>query len=138
MRSAAIFGSEVVLFVHLCYILYCFLLGLLLFLGVEPYWVQTWWDRLLYTPYCYGNEEPLLQVLSEVLWRSSKREVIDQINLPSQTEVIHWLTFSPVEEHFYKQQFQWCQNSALKVGDFPFNIVEGKGSGTLKTWRERR
>ena len=30
--------------------------GLLLFLGVEPYWVQHWWKELLLKPFCYGDK----------------------------------------------------------------------------------
>ena len=59
------------------------LYGLLLFLGVEPYWVQAWWSRLLYTPYCHGNREPLHQLLSQVLWRTAKKDVLDQVVLKS-------------------------------------------------------
>ena len=42
--------------------------------------------------------------LSQVLWRTAKKDVIDQIDLPGQTEEVNWLTFSPVEEHFYRRQ----------------------------------
>ena len=29
--------------------------GLLLFLEVEPFWVEEWWKKLLYLPYCHGD-----------------------------------------------------------------------------------
>ena len=38
-----------------------------------------------------------------------------QIGLPTQRETIHWLTFSPVEEHFYRGQFKNCVQEAMKV-----------------------
>ncbi|KAG7265844.1 hypothetical protein CRUP_010486 [Coryphaenoides rupestris] len=54
------------------------LYGLVLFLGVDPYWVKHWWDQLLYRPYRRGNAEPLYSVIGQLLWRSAKKDVIDQ------------------------------------------------------------
>jgi E3 ubiquitin-protein ligase SHPRH len=31
-----------------------------------------------------------------------------QINIPKQTEEVHWLSFSPVEEHFYRRTYIEC------------------------------
>lgn len=55
------------------------LYGLVLFLGVDPYWVKHWWDQLLYRPYRRGNTEPLYYVIAQLLWRSAKKDVIDQV-----------------------------------------------------------
>ena len=55
------------------------LYGLVLFLGVDPYWVKHWWDQLLYRPYRRGNTEPLYSVIGQLLWRSAKKDVIDQV-----------------------------------------------------------
>lgn len=55
------------------------LYGLVLFLGVDPYWVKHWWDQLLYRPYRRGNTEPLYIVIAQLLWRSAKKDVIDQV-----------------------------------------------------------
>lgn len=57
------------------------LYGLVLFLGVDPYWVKHWWYQLLYRPYRRGNTEPLYYVIAQLLWRSAKKDVIDQVNL---------------------------------------------------------
>eukprot|EP00058_Branchiostoma_floridae_P018800 XP_002604289.1 hypothetical protein BRAFLDRAFT_125252 [Branchiostoma floridae] len=91
------------------------LYGLLLFLGVDPYWVKHWWERLLYQPYCHGNPLPMYEVISKVMWRTAKKDVLDQINLPQQTEDVHWLKFSPVEEHFYRRKHEDCSRHAFKV-----------------------
>ena len=48
-------------------------------------------------------QEPLVSTMSEVMWRTLKRDVIEEINLPLQTEQVHWLDFSPVERHFYSR-----------------------------------
>lgn len=38
---------------------------------------------------------------------------MDQINIPKQSEEIHWLSFSPVEEHFYRRQHIDCSKEAI-------------------------
>ncbi|XP_076834961.1 E3 ubiquitin-protein ligase SHPRH-like [Brachyhypopomus gauderio] len=89
------------------------LYGLVLFLGVDPYWVKHWWEQLLYRPYRRGNTSPLYNVIGQLLWRSAKKDVIDQIQIPPQTEEVHWLHFSPVESHFYHRQHEVCSQDAL-------------------------
>ncbi|XP_077476822.1 E3 ubiquitin-protein ligase SHPRH [Stigmatopora argus] len=102
------------------------LYGLLLFLGVDPYWVKHWWDQLLYRPYRRGNPEPLYDVVAQLLWRSAKKDVIDQIQIPAQTEEVHWLQFSPVEGHFYRRQHEVCSQDVLlklrKLSDWSLKL----------------
>ncbi|TRY83450.1 hypothetical protein DNTS_016202 [Danionella cerebrum] len=102
------------------------LYGLILFLGVDPYWVKYWWDQLLYRPYRHGNTGPLYNLIAQVLWRSAKKDVIDQIQIPPQTEEIHWLNFSPVERHFYHRQHEVCSQDALvklrKISDWSLKL----------------
>ncbi|XP_033741490.1 E3 ubiquitin-protein ligase SHPRH-like [Pecten maximus] len=88
--------------------------GLMLFLGMDPYWVKHWWMTLLYDPFCHGDPQPLHNVLSSVLWRNAKKDVLDQINIPDQSEHVHWLTFSPVEDHFYRRQYRECATMARR------------------------
>ncbi|KAM4625102.1 E3 ubiquitin-protein ligase SHPRH isoform 2-T2 [Polymixia lowei] len=102
------------------------LYGLVLFLGVDPYWVKHWWDQLLYRPYRRGNTEPLYNLIGLLLWRSAKKDVIDQIQIPPQTEEVHWLRFSPVEGHFYHRQHEVCSQDALvklrKISDWTLKL----------------
>ncbi|XP_041828321.1 E3 ubiquitin-protein ligase SHPRH isoform X2 [Melanotaenia boesemani] len=102
------------------------LYGLVLFLGVDPYWVKHWWDQLLYRPYRRGNSQPLYNVIAQILWRSAKKDVIDQIQIPPQTEEVHWLHFSPVEGHFYHRQHEVCSQDALvklrKISDWSLKL----------------
>jgi E3 ubiquitin-protein ligase SHPRH len=49
-----------------------------------------------------------------VLWRTAKNDVLDEICLPPQTIEVHWLTFSPVEEHFYRKHYQECAHEAMQ------------------------
>ncbi|NXS89426.1 SHPRH ligase, partial [Erpornis zantholeuca] len=102
------------------------LYGLVLFLGVDPYWVKHWWDQLLYRPYCRKNPRPLYSLIAKIMWRSAKKDVIDQIQIPPQTENIHWLHFSPVERHFYHRQHEVCCQDALaklrKMSDWTLKL----------------
>ncbi|XP_074548952.1 E3 ubiquitin-protein ligase SHPRH [Halichoeres trimaculatus] len=102
------------------------LYGLVLFLGLDPYWVKHWWDQLLYRPYRRGNTEPLYNVIAQILWRSAKKDVIDQIQIPPQTDEVHWLHFSPVEGHFYHRQHEVCSQDALvklrKISDWSLKL----------------
>ena len=38
------------------------LYGLLLFLQLDPYRVEAWWRLAVYTPYCLGDRDPMLEV----------------------------------------------------------------------------
>lgn len=65
-----------------CSVLFVFsdLFGLVVFLGVEPFCVKHWWVRLLYHPYCRKNPQPLYSFIAKILWRSAKKDVIDQVS----------------------------------------------------------
>lgn len=56
------------------------LFGLVVFLGVEPYCVRHWWVRLLYRPYCKKNPHFLYSFIAKIMWRSAKKDVIDQVS----------------------------------------------------------
>nr|XP_056708771.1 E3 ubiquitin-protein ligase SHPRH [Euleptes europaea] len=102
------------------------LYGLVLFLGADPYWVKYWWDQLLYRPYCRKKTQPLYNFIAKIMWRSAKKDVIDQIQIPAQTEDTHWLHFSPVERHFYHRQHEVCCQDALakfrKISDWSLKL----------------
>ncbi|KAF5926444.1 hypothetical protein HPG69_013749 [Diceros bicornis minor] len=102
------------------------LFGLVVFLGIEPYCVRHWWVRLLYRPYCKTNPQLLYSFIAKILWRSAKKDVIDQIQIPPQTEEIHWLHFSPVERHFYHRQREVCCQDAVvklrKIADWALKL----------------
>ncbi|KAK2114459.1 hypothetical protein P7K49_008725 [Saguinus oedipus] len=102
------------------------LFGLVVFLGIEPYCVKHWWVRLLYRPYCKKNPQHLYSFIAKILWRSAKKDVIDQIQIPPQTEEIHWLHFSPVERHFYHRQHDVCCQDAVvklrKISDWALKL----------------
>jgi len=82
--------------------------GLLMFLKVDPYVLSHWWKHCLYDPYLRGDKGKLEGLLCQVMWRTAKKDVLHQINIPKQTEHVHWLSFSPIEEHFYRKQHILC------------------------------
>uniref|UniRef100_A0A0G2K1Q2 SNF2 histone linker PHD RING helicase n=1 Tax=Rattus norvegicus TaxID=10116 RepID=A0A0G2K1Q2_RAT len=102
------------------------LFGLVVFLGIEPYCVKHWWIRLLYHPYCKKNPQHLYSFIAKIMWRSAKKDVIDQIQIPPQTEEMHWLHFSPVERHFYHRQHEVCCQDAVvklrKISDWALKL----------------
>ncbi|MGH0148478.1 UNVERIFIED_CONTAM: hypothetical protein FKN15_013513 [Acipenser sinensis] len=102
------------------------LYGLVLFHGVDLYWVKHWWEQLLYHPYRRGNPHPLYSVIARLMWRSTKKDVLDQIQIPPQTEEVHWLHFSPVEGHLYHRQHKVCSQDALvklrKISDWNLKL----------------
>ena len=57
-------------------------------------------------------------VMSRVFWRSAKKHVSGEINLPPQTNQITWLQFSPVEDHFYRRQSHLAITDASKSAVF--------------------
>jgi E3 ubiquitin-protein ligase SHPRH len=85
------------------------LYGLMLFLGVEPYWVKFWWDRMLFYPFDHGDREPMLGVLKELMWRNAKADVACQLGIPCIKEVTDWLNFSPVEDWYYRRLLEQCR-----------------------------
>ncbi|XP_067947672.1 E3 ubiquitin-protein ligase SHPRH-like [Watersipora subatra] len=91
------------------------LYGLLLFLGVPPFATKTVWDALIYRPYCFGLPNNLYSILQHVMWRTCKADVREQLGLPPLTEVLHEVTFVPVEEVFYRQKYSVCRRRCLQI-----------------------
>jgi E3 ubiquitin-protein ligase SHPRH len=77
------------------------LLGLFVFLDIPV-------DR-----YAFNDCNQLVEILAPIFWRTRKTAVTNQIKLPEQTEQIHWLSFSAVEQHFYQQQQVQCAEDAM-------------------------
>eukprot|EP00794_Sanderia_malayensis_P003768 gene3768-4290_t len=88
--------------------------GMVLFIGVFPYCIKAWWTKLLYEPLIHGDNQPLFRLLSRIMWRTEKKNVLDQINLPEQVEQVTKLAFSPVERHFYEKLQEICAANTMK------------------------
>lgn len=94
------------------------LYGLLRFLKASPFDVSRWWIEVIRDPYerrDAGAMEFTHKFFKQIMWRSSKRYVADELQLPPQDECISWLTFSPIEEHFYQRQHETCVSHAGEV-----------------------
>lgn len=62
-----------------------------------------------------GAMEFTHKFFKQIMWRSSKVHVADELQLPLQEECVSWLTFSPIEEHFYQSQHETCVGYAREV-----------------------
>ncbi|KAL3188011.1 hypothetical protein MRX96_004247 [Rhipicephalus microplus] len=106
------------------------LYGLLLFLGEEPYNVKLWWNECLLMPYCHGDSEPLVAVLSRCFRRTIKENVLEQIGIPLPDSIFHTLNFSPVEEIFYERQAEQCAAAFREqVCKFPDHSIRNGTTG---------
>lgn len=77
--------------------------GLFAFIREDPYTEKKWFKFALFETFKSGDKMPMAQAVSSVLWRTAKKYVEDQINIPKQTEKTYWLDFSPFESHLYKR-----------------------------------
>lgn len=55
------------------------------------------------------------RIFKQIMWRSSKIHVADELQLPPQEEHVSWLNLSPIEEHFYQKQHQSIVSYALGI-----------------------
>ncbi|KAL9247813.1 hypothetical protein vseg_021203 [Gypsophila vaccaria] len=107
---------------------------LLRFLKADPFDVYRRWTEVIREPYERRDQASIVfthQLFRQLMWRSSKSHVADELLLPAQEELVSWLSFSPVEEHFYQRQHESCVDVAREVvrrfKSDPLN-TEGTGS----------
>lgn len=78
------------------------LYGLLFFINYSPYA-----DELLFTRLCneyrWGAHKEMIDILSKVMWRTCKKNVEHEINIPKQSNVIHEVEMSDLQKYFYRQ-----------------------------------
>ncbi|KAJ4904003.1 zinc ion binding [Raphanus sativus] len=94
------------------------LYGLLRFLKANPFDVSRWWIEVIRDPYERRDAKAMEfthNFFKQVMWRSSKIHVADELQLPPQEECVSWLKFSAIEEHFYSRQHETCVNYAREV-----------------------
>nr|XP_022908014.1 E3 ubiquitin-protein ligase SHPRH [Onthophagus taurus] len=80
------------------------LFGLIDYLQITPYSDEDIWRNILYLPYINNRKGNMHRFLSTILWRTSKNDVLDQINIPSQTTKEYWVNFTAVEKFFYDRE----------------------------------
>ncbi|PON48604.1 Cdk-activating kinase assembly factor [Trema orientale] len=111
------------------------LYGLLRFLKASPFDVSRWWTEVMRDPYERRDARAIEfthKFFKQIMWRSSKVHVADELQLPPQEEYTSWLIFSPIEEHFYQRQHETCATFAREVIEsLKDDILKRKVSGSL-------
>ncbi|GFU38399.1 e3 ubiquitin-protein ligase SHPRH [Nephila pilipes] len=90
------------------------LFGLLLFLGYDPYHEKVWWKELLWKSFACGETEKLAFVLNDIMWRTPKNHVLNQIGIPDQKIVVHEMWLSQIEKVFYEHLRSKCRNDFME------------------------
>ncbi|KAI4383932.1 hypothetical protein MLD38_009712 [Melastoma candidum] len=96
------------------------LYGLLKYLKLHPFNVFRWWAEVIRDPYENGDAAAMEfthNLFKIIMWRSSKMHVADELQIPLQEECVSWLSFSPIEEHFYQRQHETCVDYARELLD---------------------
>ncbi|ESQ52797.1 hypothetical protein EUTSA_v10016132mg [Eutrema salsugineum] len=94
------------------------LFGLLSFLKANPFDVSRWWTEVISDPYERRDAKAMEfthKFFKQVMWRSSKLHVADELQIPPQEECVSLLKFSAIEEHFYSRQHETCVSYAREV-----------------------
>ncbi|XP_058207401.1 uncharacterized protein LOC131320657 isoform X5 [Rhododendron vialii] len=111
------------------------LYGLLRFLKSSPFNVLRWWIEAIRDPYERGDigaRRFTHNFFKQIMWRSSKVHIAEELRLPPQDECLTWLSFSPIEEHFYKRQHETCVDHAREVIEsFRDDILKRKITGSV-------
>ncbi|CAM8967736.1 unnamed protein product [Rhodiola kirilowii] len=107
--------------------------GLIRFIRATPFDIPRWWVEVIRDPYENGAEGCMRfthKFFKEIMWRSSKAHVADELQLPPQEEHLSWLSFSAIEEHFYQRQHATCVGYAREIVDSFRNTVPRKAHET--------
>ncbi|XP_076948485.1 uncharacterized protein LOC143620741 [Bidens hawaiensis] len=109
------------------------LYGLLRFLKASPYDARKLWLDVIKDPYEGGDPgaiEFTHNLFKQIMWRSSKAHVADELLLPPQEECLSWLSLTAIEEHFYQRQHETCLTYAREViHNFKSNVSEEQTAG---------
>lgn len=97
------------------------LYGIIYFLECSPYNEIDKWDELANEFIYSGNIKPILSLLRRIMWRTCKSKfILDQINIPEQTELIHYIQMTDLEDYYYNKEHSECLaalvNATQKVG----------------------
>jgi E3 ubiquitin-protein ligase SHPRH len=79
-----------------------YLYGLLYFLDVHPYDNYEVFNNL-WLEYRNGYPKRLIEILSKIMWRTCKKDVEHEIQIPEQKEVIHYVEMSDLQKCYYQQ-----------------------------------
>lgn len=66
----------------------------------------------------------------QIMWRSSKVHVAEELQIPPQEECISWISLSPIEENFYQRQYETCVDYAREIiASFKEDVLKRKVPG---------
>lgn len=96
------------------------LLGLLIFLRVEPYaTAKHAWSSLIST-----HKSEFRRLFGHLALRHNKKTVRNELKLPAQKRYVITMPFTPIEEQHYQELFsQMCQEAGLDADGQP--IIDG-------------
>lgn len=109
------------------------LYGLVFFLGYDPFNQMSVWNYYL-RQYNEGSYGALIKILQKVMWRTCKADVMDEIAIPPQSNVVHYVQMSDLQRFFYRtehSQFrQVFHEKAAKV--VSGSLASGLSTTTMK------
>lgn len=97
------------------------LYGLIAFLGCSPYDEREKWIELMNEFSHNANIKPIVSVLQKIMWRTCKsKEIMEQVNIPEQTEIVHHIHMSDLENYYYNKEHAKCSQNfranSIKIG----------------------
>ncbi|XP_055839447.1 E3 ubiquitin-protein ligase SHPRH [Episyrphus balteatus] len=81
------------------------LITLLDFIGFQE--ASASW-KILTGQFNRGYSENMIKMLQKVMWRTSKMDVVDELRIPPQSEVLHFVELNDVEKLFYSDEHADC------------------------------
>lgn len=78
------------------------LFGLVYFLDIHPYSNYKNFNSL-WLDYRAGKSNQLIKFLSKIMWRTCKKDVLHQIDIPEQKEIIHYVEMTDLQKCYYQQ-----------------------------------
>lgn len=118
------------------------LYGLLFFINFWPYSDEIVFNELC-RRYYKGCEKEVIEVLAKVMWRTCKKNVEDEINIPKQSTNIHEVEMSDLQKYFYRQEHNATKPRFMKnVQDYllrngPLHLVSRVKNGEFRNVYER-
>lgn len=79
------------------------LYGLIYFLDFDPYSITNVWKENIQM-YLNGNYKPVINILQKVMWRTCKVDVVDELGIPPQSELVHYVVLSDLQTFFYRNE----------------------------------
>ncbi|XP_063700872.1 E3 ubiquitin-protein ligase SHPRH [Culicoides brevitarsis] len=112
------------------------LYGLIFFLAYDPFNKLSVWNFYL-RQYNEGNYGPLIKILQKVMWRTCKVDVMDEIAIPPQSEVVHYVEMSDLQRFFYRNEHsQFRDVFHEKAAKMSGSLTSGMSTHMMKVLME--